>query len=187
MDPENSSLSTADFSFHQDPPGNSGSDVDDITPNINEPSTENNTEFEIHCSLRTLGTWYFPLYYLSDESVLEIEFDAGVTPPSTTLPTHFECGQSLSLDSIGSFDLKDTVLYPVPVIEVEKAALKSCQIEENYYHPYPRFPFYVTQRSSPFYRTLKFNHPYRFLKYQGTRKVVRSRRNCLVSGNLESH
>jgi hypothetical protein len=76
MDPESSSLSTADFSFHQDPPDNSGSDVDNITPNINEPSTLNNNEFESHCSLRTLGTWYFPLYF-SDKSILEIEFDAG--------------------------------------------------------------------------------------------------------------
>jgi hypothetical protein len=141
VDLESSSFSTAYYSCHQDPPDNNSFEVENITPNINESPTTNNSEIKSHCSLRTVGTWYFPLHF-SDHRVLEIEFDAGVTPPCTTLPVYFECGQSLSLDSIGSFDLEDTVLYPVPVNQIIKVALKNCQIDKKYYSPYPKSPFH---------------------------------------------
>jgi hypothetical protein len=81
-------------------------------------------------------------------------------------PTNFfECGQSLSLDSIGSFDLEGAAHYPVLVNKIEKVALKHCQIDEKYYSPYPKFPFHENQRQSPFYRTIKFNHPYRIYTF----------------------
>jgi hypothetical protein len=105
MDPESSSFSTADHSFHQDPPDNNNFDVANITPSINEPSTANDSDNNRWNSLRTLGTPYFPLHFTDESVLIEIEFDAGVTPPSTILPVYYKCGQSLALDSIGSFDL----------------------------------------------------------------------------------
>jgi hypothetical protein len=167
MDPESSSFSTADYSFYQDPPDNNDWDVNNITPFFNDTfdsSTLGNSENNSKLSLRTLDTYSFPLHF--DKScVIEIEFDAGLTPPcaACTLPPFFffVCGQSLlTLDSICSFDLKDTVLYPVPVNYKERGSLKSCQIyecnkDENYY----RFPFY---------RTIKFNHPYRIYSFWNT-------------------
>jgi hypothetical protein len=115
MDLESSSFSNADYSFHQDPPDSYNFEVKNIAPNINKPSTTNNSEIKSQCSLRTLGTSYFPLHFTVESVLIEIEFDAGVTPPCTTLPVYYKCGQSLSLD-IGSFDLEDTILHPVPVI-----------------------------------------------------------------------
>jgi hypothetical protein len=55
------------------------------------------------------------------------------------------------------------------VNEVEKDALKHCQIDENYYHPYPRFSFHVNQKHFPFYPALKFNHPNRFYSFWNTK------------------
>jgi hypothetical protein len=131
--------------------------VDNITLNINEPSTANNSDNNSWNSLRTLSTPYFPLH-LTDESVLiKIEFDAGITPPSTTLPVYYKCGQSLTLDSIGSFDLEDTAIYPIPTDPLEKIALKQCQIRENYNCPYTKFPFREERQLFQFYRTIKYN------------------------------
>jgi hypothetical protein len=160
MDPESSSFSTADHSFHQDPPDHNNFEVDNITPNINEPSTANNSDNNCWNSLRTLGTSYFPLHFTDESVLIEIEFDAGVTPPSTTLPVSYKCGQSLTIDSIGSSDLEDTALYPIPADPLEKIALKQCQIRENYNCPYTKFR--EEQQHFQFYRTIKFNHPYKF-------------------------
>jgi hypothetical protein len=187
MDLESSCFSTADYSFHQAPPDNNNFEVENIAPNINEPSTANNSDNKSWNSLRTLGTPYFPLHFTDESVLIEIEFDAGVTPPSTTLPVYYNCGQSLSLDSIRSFDLEDTVLNPVPVNQVEKVALKQCQIIENYYSPFPKFPFHENQQHFPFYRTIKFNHLYKF--YSFCNSVVQEK-YCEVGRSfrfLESH
>jgi hypothetical protein len=112
MDPEFASYSTADCCFYHDPPDNNNFEVENIAPNINEPSTANNSDNNSWNSLRTLGTPYPPLHFTDESVPIEIEFDAGITPPRTTIPVYYKCGQSLSLDSIGSFDLEDTVLYP---------------------------------------------------------------------------
>jgi hypothetical protein len=124
MNPESSSFSTADHSSHQDPPDNNNFLVDNITPNINEPSTANNSNNNSWNSLRTLGTPYFPLQFADESVIIEIEFNAGVTSPSTTLPVYCKCGQSLILDIIGSFDLEDTEVYPIPADPLKKIALK---------------------------------------------------------------
>jgi hypothetical protein len=115
--------------------------VDNITLNINKPSTANNSDNNSWNSLHTLGTPYLPLHFTDESVLIEIEFDAGVTPPSKTLPVYYKCGQSLSLDGIGSFALEYTVLYPVPVDPIKKVALKQCQIRENYNSPYSKFPY----------------------------------------------
>jgi hypothetical protein len=88
MDPESSSFFTADHSSHQDPPDNNNFDLDNITPNINKPSTANNSDNNSWNSLLTLGTPYFPLHHTEESVLIEIELDAGVTPPSTTLPVY---------------------------------------------------------------------------------------------------
>jgi hypothetical protein len=148
MDRESSSFSTADHSFHQDPPDNNNFDVDNNSPNINEPSTDNNdpstannSDNNSWNSLRTLGTLYFPLHVTDEGVLIEIEFDAGVTPPCPTLPVYYKCDQSLTLDSIGSFDLEDIAIYLIPADPLEKIALKQCQIRESYNCPYTKFPF----------------------------------------------
>jgi hypothetical protein len=173
MDPESSSFSTADHSFHQDPPENNNFEVDNITPNINEPSTDNNSDNNSWNSLRTLGTPYFPLHFTDESVLIKIKFVAVVTPPSTILLVYFKCGQSLTLDIIGSFDLEDTALFPIPTDPLEKIALKQCQIRENYNCPYTKFPFREEQHHFQFYRTIKFNHPYKFYVF-GIRMYKRS-------------
>jgi hypothetical protein len=75
MDPELSSFSTADYSFHQDPPDNNNFEVDNISPNINEPSTANNSENNSWNSLRTLGTPYFPLHFTDEGVLIDFKYD----------------------------------------------------------------------------------------------------------------
>jgi hypothetical protein len=167
MDLESSSFSTADYSFHQDPPDHINYDVNNITPNFKDAfdsSTKCDSEIYTCLSLRTLATWYFSVHF-DRRSVIEIEFDAGVTPPCANLPAVFECGQSLlNVDSIRSFDLKDTVLYPVPGNYREKGALKSCIIYDSSTYEYNNF----YENRIPFYRTIKFNHLYKLYSFWNT-------------------
>jgi hypothetical protein len=162
MDPESSSFSTADYSFHQDPPDNNIFEVDNNSPNINKPSTSNISKNNSWNSLRTLGTPYLQLHFTDEGVLIEIEFDVGATPPCTNLPVFLRRGQSMTLDSIGSFNLEDTFVYPIPTDPLEKIALKECKIRENHNFPYSKYPFREEQQHFQFYRTIKFNHPYKF-------------------------
>jgi hypothetical protein len=160
MDPESSSFSTADYSFPPDPPYNNDGNNNNNTPNNNDTfdtSTLGDTEYDSTLSGQTVSEYYFPLYFHTD-CVIDIEFEEGVSPPCTTLPSVFVCGQSLpSLDSIRSYDLRDTVLYPVPVNPTEKIAYKESQIFNcNELDLLYRFPLY---------RTFKFNNPYKLYSY----------------------
>jgi hypothetical protein len=94
--------------------------------------------------------------------LIEIEFDVGVTPSCTNLPVFCRRVQSMTLDSIGSFDLEDTFVYPIPTDPLEKIAVKECQIRENHNCPYSKYPFRKEQQHFQFYSTIKFNHPYKF-------------------------
>jgi hypothetical protein len=141
MDPESSRFSTADYSFHQDPPDNNNFEVNNNSPNINEPSTDNISENTSWNSLCTLGTQYFPLHFADKGVHIKIEFDVGVTPPFANLPVFLRRCQLMTLDSIGSFDLEDTFVYLIPTDPFEKIALKQCQIRENHNYPYSKYPF----------------------------------------------
>jgi hypothetical protein len=128
MDLESSSFSTADYSFHQDPPDNNEYNFNNISPNFNEnysyyyPSTIDftDTAYDTERSLYKYagdraGGDYFTLQlrklFWTNSSSIEIEFDEGVSPPCEDFPTEFICAESYPrLSSVGSFDLRDTVL-----------------------------------------------------------------------------
>jgi hypothetical protein len=135
MDPESSSFSTADYSFHQDTPDNNEYICENNSPKFNEdysyyyPSTIDftDTAYDTELSLYTYsgdraGGSYYPyhepfvnLFWDEPHSIVEVEFDEGVSPPCEDLPSEYICARSHpSISSIGSFDLRDTVLYPVP-------------------------------------------------------------------------
>jgi hypothetical protein len=125
MDLESSRFSTADYSFHQDPPDNSCY-YDNFNDNFPSTLDFTDTNYNSTLSLCTFqgdraGGYYYPvdsplagLFFTL--STIEIEFDEGVPPPCEDLPTEFVCGESHpSIASIGFFTLRDTVLYSVSV------------------------------------------------------------------------
>jgi hypothetical protein len=148
MDPELSSFSTADYSFYNNPLDNNKYNFHNSSPKFNEdysfyyPSTVDFTDkvFYDELSLFTYykdraGGAYFPLElrdsFWTNSTSIEIEFDEGVSPPCEDLPTKFICGRShKSLSTIYSFDLRDTVLYPIPVNNKLRLYTKQLQEED---------------------------------------------------------
>jgi hypothetical protein len=124
MDLECFSFSTADYSFHQDPSDYNGFDVDNITPDYPSTLDFTDTKYNSTLSLCTFaenraGGYYYPVHlpffnFFSNEphSTIEVEFDEGVSPQCEDLHTYYICAESHpSVSTIGSFDLRDTVLY----------------------------------------------------------------------------
>jgi hypothetical protein len=170
MDPELSSFFTADYSFYNDPPDNNISPnfKDDYSYYFSSMVDFTDRDFYDELSLftyykgRAVGA-YFPLelrdLFCTNGTSIEIEFDEGVSPTCEDLPTEFICGKShKSLSTIGSFDLRDTILYPILVTNkllVYTRKLQEDDIDELKYlyklRPYKGFH----------YHSQKFRHPYK--------------------------
>jgi hypothetical protein len=181
MDPESSCFSTADYSFHQDPPVSNGYIFDSNSPSFNEdnsyyyPSTIDftDTAYDTELSLYTYykyrsGGNYYPYYeprvnvlWNDHHTTVEIESDEGVSPPCEDLPSEYICVESHpSISTIGSFDLRDTVLYPVAGDNKVKGYTQQLQVEDI-----DELKFlYKLDR----YRSQKFCHPYKFYGFWDT-------------------
>jgi hypothetical protein len=183
MDLELSSLSTADYSFYNDPPDNNEYYFDYNSPNFivdysyHYPSTVDFTDKDFYDELSLFtyykdraGGAYFPLelrdLLWTNSTSTEIEFDKGVSPPCEDLPTEFICGRSYnSLSTIGSFNLRDTVLYPIPVNDKLRVYTKQLQeedIEEL------RYLYKLCLYKGFHYQSQKFCHPYKLYGFWNT-------------------
>jgi hypothetical protein len=100
MDPEASRFSTADYSFHQDPPDSNEYIFDNDSSIFNEeysyyyPSTIDfiDTDYDTALSLYTyIGdrAGGSNLFWNEPHSTLEVEFDEGVSPPCEDLLIYF--------------------------------------------------------------------------------------------------
>jgi hypothetical protein len=130
MDPESSRFSTADYSFHQDPPDNNEYIFNNNSPNFYDdysyyyPSTVDFTEkdYDTELSLYTYigdragGNYYLyhepfmNLFWNEPHSTIEVEFDEGVSPPCEDLPSEYICSESHPSISTVSF-LTYGILY----------------------------------------------------------------------------
>jgi hypothetical protein len=180
MDLESSSFSTADYSFHQDTPDNNVYNFNNISLNFNDdysyyPSTVDFTDkdFDTELSLYTYykdraGGAYYPYYeprvnllWNKHHTTVEVEFDKGVSPPREDLPSEYVCVESHpSISSIGSFDLRDTVLYPVPGDRKIKRYNQELQVEDI-----DELKVFYKIRN---YRSQKFCHPYKLYGFWST-------------------
>jgi hypothetical protein len=129
-------------------------------------TTKNNSGNDSYLSVGsyTGHGYYYPLnipFWWQDHFTIDIEFDQGVTLPFSETPTSYICGESLTtLDSVGSLDMRDTVLYPIPTDEHQRILVKAVQVKD-----YPELKyFYKFLR----YRTQKFNNPYKFYGFWNT-------------------
>jgi hypothetical protein len=181
MDPESSSFSIAEYFFYNDPPDNNEYNFYNISPNCNDdysyyyPSRVDFTDkdFDDELSLCTYykgragGAYY--LYYeprvncVWNENSLTvgIAFDEGVSPPCEDLPSEYICVDSHpSISTVGSFDLWDTVLYPIPGDRKIKRCTQELQVEDID----ELKVFYKIRK----YRSQKFFHPYKLSFFWNT-------------------
>jgi hypothetical protein len=81
------------------------------------------------------------------------------SPPCEDLPTEFICGRSHpSLSTVGSFDLRDTVLYPIPVNDKLRVYTKQLQEEDI---DELKYLYKLSQYKGIQYHSQKFSHPYK--------------------------
>jgi hypothetical protein len=101
------------------------------------------------------------LFWNNSHSTVEVAFDEGVSPPCEDLPSEYICLESHpSISTVGSFDLRDTVLYPVPGDNKVKRYTQQLQVEDI-----DELKFlYKLHR----YRSQKICHPYKWYGFWDT-------------------
>jgi hypothetical protein len=178
---ESSSFSTANYSFHNDPPGNNEYNFNSNSPNFNDnysyyypsPIDFTDTAYDTELSFYTYykdraGGNYYPYYeprvnilWNEHHTAVEIEFDEGVSPPCEDLPSEYICLESPpSISTVGSFDLGDTVLYPITGDRKIKRYTQELQVEDI-----DELKVFYKIRN---YRSQKFCHPYKLYGFWNT-------------------